>query len=488
MISFEIVNKNTQVKITGDINEISLVREHFSEINPAYKTTKNKFTKPRLYAITPGGKFAVGILREVLRVAIDNQIQVSLGNNVKKIYKPGWENPTIILPPNLEACGIKGLHPYQEKAAIAALQQGRGISEIATGGGKTLLCATLIESIRYHLKKPDALAVVLVPTIQLVEQTSQDFINYGLTKVTKWSGNNVPDPEARIIVVGTSILMSKHTDCSLLAEADIFLGDEAHGFRRGNSINKKLDLLTTLHQFGFTGTLPPSKMDEWAILGRFGPITYIEKTDSLKEQGFVSDFKVVVLNVQHRNPPKRKWYAKDDPNQPLPTEFYHEELEFLFNSNRRNEIVSKLAYRLPSNSLIIVDRLQHGENLFNKLKEVCGLDRPVYYINGSVDIEEREKIRDLIKTHKDVIIVAIAKIFSTGLNIPNLHNIIFASAGKSKIKIMQSIGRALRLHPSKTLAMIFDIADNTNYGILHLVERRKLYDEEKYDYTEKTIS
>jgi superfamily II DNA or RNA helicase len=88
----------------------------------------------------------------------------------------------------------------------------------------------------------------------------------------------------------------------------------------------------------------------------------------------------------------------------------------------------------------------------------------------------------------DIIVIAISKIFSTGINIPNLHNIIFASAGKSKIKIMQSIGRALRLHHTKTMANIFDISDDTKYSRLHLIERKKLYNLEKYDYVQKEIN
>jgi superfamily II DNA or RNA helicase len=101
---------------------------------------------------------------------------------------------------------------------------------------------------------------------------------------------------------------------------------------------------------------------------------------------------------------------------------------------------------------------------------------------------EREKIRSLMDERRDVIIVAISKIFSTGINIPNLHNIVFASIGKAKIKIMQSIGRVLRLHPTKSMATIFDIADNTKYGLKHVEERKKMYSLEKYEYTEKEIS
>ena len=135
----------------------------------------------------------------------------------------------------------------------------------------------------------------------------------------------------------------------------------------------------------------------------------------------------------------------------------------------------------------MVDRIDHGLNLEDALRKECNSDRPIYFIRGSTEIDEREKIRNLMESRSDVIAVAVSKIFSTGINIPNLHNIIFASAGKAKIKIMQSIGRALRLHPTKTIANIFDIADNTKYSKSHLSERIKLYESEKYTYEQKTI-
>jgi superfamily II DNA or RNA helicase len=135
----------------------------------------------------------------------------------------------------------------------------------------------------------------------------------------------------------------------------------------------------------------------------------------------------------------------------------------------------------------MADRIDHGLALEAKLRSICESTRPIYFIRGSTEMEERENVRKLMEERSDVIVVAISKIFSTGINIPNLHNIIFASAGKAKIKIMQSIGRALRLHPTKSMATIFDISDNTKYGKKHLLERENLYSSENYNYDKKNI-
>jgi superfamily II DNA or RNA helicase len=472
MISFALINKKKQIQISGDLKSISLIREKFSIANPAYRRN-NPYIQPRLYAITPSGKFDVGLFKDVITFAELNHYEYSIDSDIKTIFNPGFDNPEI------KELNLK-LRDYQEKSVISALKQGRGVTLIPTAGGKTLICATLIESLRLNLKDPNALVLVTVPSLQLVEQTANDFTSYGLKGVTKWSGNNKPDPEATIIVAGTQILLSESSDLSKLADVKILLMDEAHSLRKGNQLNKVLNFINTDYKFGFTGTMPSSEIDQWNIIGKLGPITFEQKTDDLKKQSHVSDFKIVILNIIHSTRPSTSDYSS-------PTAAYENELDFLINNNRRNEIISGLAARLENNTLIMVDRIAHGEIIKSTLDNIQ-TKRPIYFIRGSTEVEDRENIRALMNERNDVIVIAVSKIFSTGINIPNLHNIIFASAGKAKIKIMQSIGRALRLHHTKKIATIFDIADNTKYGKIHLSERKKLYKLEKYEHTEKELS
>lgn len=115
-------------------------------------------------------------------------------------------------------------------------------------------------------------------------------------------------------------------------------------------------------------------------------------------------------------------------------------------------------------------------------------DRKVFYVDGNIDGMVREDIRRAVEEEKDAIIVASLGTFSTGVNIPNLHNVIFGSPSKSRIKTLQSIGRSLRLSDGKEFATLFDIADDLswkskkNHTIQHFVERVKMYDDEKFDY------
>jgi superfamily II DNA or RNA helicase len=472
MVSLKKNNKNGQ--ILSDIDTLNLIREHFSVPNKAFGRRMNRFAQRRLYAISQAGKFDIGLLDNIIEFLLENQIVYNVDKELEEYYNNGIENPEI----------YKFSIPYrdhQQKSIEKALKKGKGVVIIPTAGGKTMIMAGLIESLKQNLKKPKLMILVLVPTIQLVEQTYLDFVSYGLQNVTKWSGKNKPDFNSNVIIAGTQILMSPSTDLSILDNIDVLLVDECHGLKKNNEINNVLKLINTNFKFGFTGTMPSTLIDEWNIIGKLGPIVYQQKTLDLKQKKYISDFKIVILNIIHKNAPKFI------PNPLNPTEAYNNEIDYLINNKRRNEIISKIAYRVKNNTVIMVDRIDHGINLEKELQNVCGNEKLIYFIRGSTEIEEREQIRKLMEEKNNIIAIAVSKIFSTGINIPNLHNIIFASAGKAKIKIMQSIGRALRLHSTKTMATIFDIADNTKYGKVHLEERLELYKKENYNYEKKEI-
>lgn len=473
MIELNLASDN-QGLISTDVNTLADIRAFFSMANPAYKRS-NKFAPARLYAISPAGKFDIGLTDNIISFLEINQYCYEVDDKLDKKINIGFKFD------KLESFDKFVFRDHQEKSITAALQKGRGVVVIPTAGGKTLIMASIIKNLR-KLKGNDNLkALVLVPSIQLVEQTSSDFINYGLTDVTKWSGGNIPDDNALITIASNQILLSEKTDLTKIMDYDMLLVDETHTLRRGNEINKILKIVKTDHKFGFTGTMPSTNIDQWNIIGKIGPIVFEEKTFNLKQKNFVSDFQIVVLKIIHDNVPS---FKSDQIN---PANLYNLELEYLLKNKRRNEIIANLSKKLSNNTIIMVDRIEHGENIEKELRATCDKNRPIYFIQGSTEMTEREEIRSLMEKRNDIIVVAVSKIFSTGINIPNLHNIIFASAGKAKIKIMQSIGRALRLHPTKTMANIFDISDNTRYGKIHLSQRIKLYDNEKYKYQIKTI-
>jgi superfamily II DNA or RNA helicase len=466
--------KRNLLQLEGDPAFIALLRERFSVQNPAYRSN-NPFVQPRLYCITPSGKFEIGLLKELSKAIAKEGFGVEIEEDIKNIFSPiNLQTDFNLLPLSME------YRDYQEQAIKQTISHGRGVIILPTASGKTYVMAGLIKNIKLMLNKPEAKTLVLVPSIQLVEQTYKDFLDYGLTDVTKWSGKNKPDFEnSKIIVAGTQILLSKSTDLSILSQIDLFLCDEVHGIRKALSINKIFNLLDTPYTFGFTGTMPSSLIDQWNIIGKFGPVNYEEKTKTLEQKDYIATFKIIILKIKHDNVPA----SIAMPDRSL--ESFQRELDFLLQNKRRNEIICNLSSKLQNNTIIMVDRIDHGLALMDILKQIT--KKPFYFIRGTTDIEEREEIRKLMNKQNDIIVVAMSKIFSTGINIPNLHNIIFASAGKAKIKIMQSIGRALRLHPNKKVANIFDISDNTIYSRKHLQQRITLYDNEKYLYEIKKL-
>jgi len=132
--------------------------------------------------------------------------------------------------------------------------------------------------------------------------------------------------------------------------------------------------------------------------------------------------------------------------------------------------------------------------LYNQIKKLSNQKRKIFFVSGETKTEDREAIRRITEKERDAIIVASYGTFSTGINIRNLHNIIFASPSKSRIRTLQSIGRGLRKGDAKVSCNLFDIGDDLtwkskkNYTMLHMIERIKLYNEEEFKYKLEKIN
>ena len=449
---------------------LSVIREHFS-VEDKDQVFKRRFSvgyRPptRKYVITPQGRFEPRLLFIILDFLKSQNIPLDI--QITENFKTILQTPTL----NKELVKLNiPLRDYQEESILEALEAKSGVILLPTSAGKTLVIATLILSI---LKQQNLKTLILVPNIQLVTQTHSDFIEYGILPkdVTMWTGNHIPNKNAKIIVCNIQILQSEKQDLSLLKEIGLLVVDEVHVCKKTNLINKILDQIPAKYRFGFTGTLPDNNLDQWNIFGKFGKILYKKKSYDLREQNYITEVVVAVLKILYTNLPRFSQSSAINPIQA-----YEEEIQFLQTNTFRNSIITKIVNKLDKNTLILVDRIIHGEELLRVLQS--NTDKQVYFVNGNVDIDEREKIRSLMEQQDNIVCIAISKIFSTGINIKNLHNIVFAAIGKAKIKIIQSIGRTLRKHATKKRATIFDIWDNLKYGNNHMMERLTLYQEEK---------
>jgi len=213
--------------------------------------------------------------------------------------------------------------------------------------------------------------------------------------------------------------------------------------------------------------------------GLFGPSYKVTRTEELMRQGHLSQLDIQCLVLKHN---------------PQVFDTYNDELEYIISHEQRNKFITNLSLDLKGNTLVLYSRVEaHGAVLYEKINSNKGEDRKVFFIHGGVDAEERELVREITEKEKNAIIVASYGTFSTGINIKNLHNVIFASPSKSRIRNLQSIGRVLRKGKDKVKAILYDIADDCtknsrrNYTLNHLIERIKIYNEENFNYEIITI-
>ena len=233
-------------------------------------------------------------------------------------------------------------------------------------------------------------------------------------------------------------------------------------------------LKDTKYRYGFTGTLSGSQTHKWVLEGLFGPSYKVTQTSDLQKKGQLAKLDIRIIILQH---------------PAIPFDDYREEMNYIIEHDKRNLFIKNLALSLKGNTLVLYSRVEaHGEPLYNLINEGASDDRQVFYVHGGVDGEEREEVRSIVDREANAIIVASYGTFSTGINIKNLHNVIFASPSKSRIRNLQSIGRVLRKGKNKNKAMLYDIADNItvknkrNYTLNHLIERVKIYNEENFNY------
>jgi superfamily II DNA or RNA helicase len=255
---------------------------------------------------------------------------------------------------------------------------------------------------------------------------------------------------------------------------NVVIGDEAHQFKSKSLVSIMTKLFDAKYRFGFTGTLDGSQTHKWVLEGLFGPSYKITQTKDLIEKGHLSKLQIKVLLLKHNE------HKFND---------YEEEIQYLIGHERRNKFIKNLVLDLKGNSLLLFNRVEtHGLPLYELINTSASDKRKIFFVHGGVDAEEREKVREITEKENNAIIVASYGTFSTGINIKNLHNVIFASPSKSRVRNLQSIGRVLRKGDNKTKAVLYDIADDItyksrkNYTLNHLIERIKIYNEEEFNY------
>jgi superfamily II DNA or RNA helicase len=415
----------------------------------------------------------VGLLDKIVAFCESSGYSYSFQDN--KFYGPPFEVNEMISMEGVKdyMYSITDLKPrdYQIEAVYDALRYNRKLLISPTASGKSLMIYSIT---RYFVSKGKKILLV-VPTTSLVEQMFKDFQDYG------WDAENhchrIYAGRERINTNEVTITTWQSVyklDRNFFEEYDVVIGDEAHLFKSKSLIGIMDKLDHAKYRYGFTGTLDGTQTHKWVLEGLFGPSYKVTQTKKLIDEGHLATLDIQCLILKHK---------------PQKFETYEDEIKYLISHENRNKFISNLSVDLKGNTLVLYTRVEtHGAILYEMINKKVSDKRKVFFIHGGVDAEDRELVRKITENEKDAIIVASFGTFSTGINIKNLHNVIFASPSKSRVRNLQSIGRVLRKGKDKVKAKLYDIADDIssgsrkNYTLNHFIERIKIYVSEQFNY------
>ena len=371
------------------------------------------------------------------------------------------------------------IRDYQVEAVKTALDKERTLLLSPTASGKSFIIYT---TMRWHLQQ-NRKCIIIVPTTSLVEQLYADFEDYSSANefsvsnhVQKlYSGFTKDFTRDVLITTWQSIYLQPK---KWFAQFDVIFGDEAHQFKAKSliSVMEKMDCIR--YRIGTTGTLDNKKIHRLVLEGVFGPVHRVTTTKALMETQKLAQLNIMCVVLKY----------DDATRQARKNNTYQEEMDFLVSHYPRNKFIRNLSVKSKGNTLVLFQYVEkHGKVLYEMIKEKVHEGRKVFFVYGGTETSDRESIRHITEGEEDAIIIASYGTFSTGINIPSIENVVFASPSKSKIRNLQSIGRGLRLKEGKTHCNLYDLADDLhwkswkNHTLNHAAERYKTYAEEQFD-------
>ena len=476
-----IIDKKSEVylKIEADADIRRELGEYFTFEVPGFKFMpqyRNRVWdgKIRLFSYATGQIYA-GLYPYIVDWCNKNDIQIVDGTKITDVTVND-EDVTRFLKALKVPLEIRD---YQREAFVHSITKSRCLLLSPTASGKSLIVYLMLiyNLLRLKEKKQDKI-LIIVPTTSLVEQLYKDFKDYGYN-----SDRNVHriyqghDKETNKRVVISTWQSIYNLPKKWFKQFGAVFGDEAHLFKAVSLTKIMTKLEDCKYRVGLTGTLDGTKTHKLVLEGLFGTVNKVVSTSELQEKKQLANLKIFCLILQHDKKVREDMFGKT----------YQEEMDYLVKNEKRNKYIRNLVTGLQGNSLVLFQYVEkHGMELKKLIEEKS--DKQVFFVYGGVAAEEREKIRFITEKSEGAIIVASYGTFSTGINIKNLHNIVFASPSKSRIRNLQSIGRGLRLKDNDSDATLYDIADDLthnekeNYTLSHFRERINIYNEEDFEY------
>lgn len=382
---------------------------------------------------------------------------------------------------------------YQIEAAFNILKFRKCLSELATSAGKTLISFL---TVAYILEKQKANKILfIVPNVSLVIQATEDFTDYNYKnrvniKIQQiYSGQKIR--EGRNIVIGTyQSLIKKETE--YFEQFDAVIVDETHKATAQSIKTILAKCKNSKYRYGLSGTIPkPGTLDRLTLMSYTGPLITEVSANFLQKEGHIANCKVKVIEMDYAPESTKEAFREMAFNKYESKDVFKFEQNYIINSTGRLSFICNIISRIRGNSLVLFHRIEHGQRIYEKLRQES--DKTVYYVDGGTDKDIREEYKKKMEVGEEVVIVASYGTFSTGISIKKIHNIFFTESFKSEVIIRQSIGRGLRQHASKDSVTIIDFVDDIslpdwdNYLIKHSRARQKIYKEQKFEFTIKKV-
>lgn len=478
-----------KVKIDVDENGLgvltsthfNIIRDRFSWKNPNINFLpkwKQKNIPKKNYAIDHNGRFQIGILDKIYDFCKEINPNLSAKDFTVTSRAKWFYEPSFPIPEHPKLFKFNGFDytDTQIKAINVSLRRGRGIVNVATGGGKGLIMAGIIQTIRSY--NSTHTFAILTPN-PLTEKTFIEFKEeYGFSddEISLWSSKREENFETPIIVFGPSLALSRQEKYfKHIATRNSLLIDECHIIKDDSKITKLVKKTKTNNIIGFTGTIPQNPQDYWSVMGVIGKVIYIKSSKELKDEGIKAKSKVNAICFNGCKMDNSKTYINEKgvTKNYTDIEMFQNEMEYHLKSPERNEYIYKWILKVcKGNTLIPIDREFHEEILQEKFKDS---GRVFYVINGSTPQEERTRIYKQMENEEDAILIIKTSIIREGISIKNISYMVGYFSQKAYIRIVQLMGRIERIGGRK-IPVFYDFFDTTKYSLNHFRERMDIYE------------
>lgn len=484
--------------------------------------------------ISPTGTFKCGLFLMVYKTALtlvkNDSSRILIDEYTKNAVIRECKPLNGVFNPDYEIVSIDASKPirnYQKDAVKRLLKFGRGICISPTGSGKSLVIGTLISEL--HKKSCEISIIngksrflIIVPTRQLVDQMYNDLIEYGITDICMWTSDSGKKKDGTFkdnscssgfsnIIITNHDWITKELDRRNknrnkyfpIEEIGCLIADEVHTVSYGSQISKVIERINAPICFGFTGTLPSDKFKQWSIIGIFGSVVYKNEIVAFQNDGYLAKIEIIPIrgivkelekrgsskylySMRHRNKLgdvlEDGTIVETDTALKLENQFFEQNCEELY-SPLFDKIISMFDFS-KRNMIVLFDRLTIGKTIYSMLCRKLQDISSVYYMDGTIDVSDREQIRYSLENTNGNVLVAQSVTASVGLNIKNLNGIAFCFSGKSFVKVIQSIGRVIRLKKDGSDSKLFELYFNTRYSNSHHLEKMKIF---KDNYGESVI-